>query len=285
MKSRSMRVVAHEENSLDRYLREISVYPLLKREEEIELARKAREGDEEAIDELVRANLRFVVSVAKRYQDQGVPLDDLINEGNLGLMRAARRFDERRGVKFISYAVWWIRQAILQALAEQGRIVRVPVNRANEIHRIGRRRSRLLQELGREPTLEEVASDMELRYEEVEQSLRLSQAYLSLDAPVAPDNDIRLMDYIADLLTEPPDASIYDQALTEMIEEVLSTVSEREARILRLYYGIDSPEPKTLEEIGALLGISRERVRQIKERALARMRHASRARLLDAFHT
>lgn len=281
----SMRKDAHDESSLDRYLKEISAYPLISREEEVELARRIRQGDEEALDKLVRSNLRFVVSVAKKYQNQGVALADLINEGNLGLIRAAHRFDETRGIKFISYAVWWIRQAILQALAEQSRIFRVPLNRASTLHRIGRKRSLLLQELGREPTVEEVADELDLGQQDIEHSLSLAQSHLSLDAAVAPGHDGRLLDYIPDVFAEPPDSETYSRALSRTIEEALSTISEREARILRLYFGIDGEEPKTLEEIGAILGITRERVRQIKERALDRMRHASRARLLDAFHT
>jgi RNA polymerase primary sigma factor len=280
----SMRKDAHDEGSLDQYLKEISTYPLLAREEEAGLAQRIRQGDEEALDILVRSNLRFVVSVAKKYQNQGVPLGDLINEGNLGLIRAAHRFDETRGIKFISYAVWWIRQAILQALAEQSRIVRVPLNRASVLHRIGKHRSSLLQELGREPTIEEVAQDLDLRHDEVEQTLNLAQAHLSLDAPLAPGQDGRLMDYLPDLFAAPPDAETYDQALNQTVDNALATISEREARILRLYFGLEGEEPKTLEEIGLILGITRERVRQIKERALARMRHASRARLLDPFH-
>jgi RNA polymerase primary sigma factor len=281
----SMRKDAHDEGSLDQYLKEISVYPLLAREDEVRLAQAIRRGDEDALEILVRSNLRFVVSVAKKYQNQGVPLGDLINEGNLGLIRAAHRFDETRGIKFISYAVWWIRQAILQALAEQGRIVRVPLNRASTLHRIGKHRSTLLQQLGREPTAEEVADDLDLRQEEVEQTLSLARAHLSLDAPLVPGQDGRLMDYLPDIFAAPPDSEAYSRALTQTVEDALATISEREARILRLYFGIDDQEPKTLEEIGAILGITRERVRQIKERALARMRHASRARLLDSFHT
>jgi RNA polymerase primary sigma factor len=280
----SMRKDAHDEGSLDQYLREISAYPLLDRKDEARLAKRIRRGDEEALEILVRSNLRFVVSVAKKYQNQGVPLSDLINEGNLGLIRAAHRFDETRGIKFISYAVWWIRQAILQALAEQSRVVRVPLNRASTLHRIGRQRAALLQELGREPTVEEVADDLQLRHEEVEQTLNLAQAHLSLDAPVAPGQDARLMDLIPDNFAPAPDSETYNSALTRSIEIALDSISEREARILKLYFGIDGEEPRTLEEIGSLLGITRERVRQIKERALARLRHASRARLLDAFH-
>ncbi len=272
-----------EEGSLDQYLKEISAYPLLDRAEEAELARRIREGDEEALDKLVRSNLRFVVSVAKKYQNQGVALDDLINEGNLGLIRAARKFDETKGIKFISYAVWWIRQAILQALAEQSRIVRVPLNRAGALHRIGRRSSILLQELGREPTVEEIADELDLSHEEVQRTLAISQSHLSLDAPITPGEDNRLLDYLPDQFSPGPDDETYDRALSTTIEEALGTLKEREARILRLYFGLDGQEAMTLEEIGSLLGITRERVRQIKEKALSRLRHASRSRFLETF--
>ena len=274
---------SYDESSLDQYLKEISAYPLLARAEEVELAQRIRTGDEEALDKLVRSNLRFVVSVAKKYQNQGVSLGDLINEGNLGLIRAAHKFDETKGIKFISYAVWWIRQAILQALAEQSRIVRVPLNRAGALHRIGRRSSLLLQELGREPTVEEIADELDISNEEVERTLAISQTHVSLDAPLTPGEDNRLLDYLADTVAAPPDDDTYGRALTMTIEEALGTLKEREARILRLYFGIEGQEPMTLEEIGSLLGITRERVRQIKEKALVRMRHSSRARYLESF--
>src|SRR5579859_755689 len=272
-----------EEGSLDQYLREISLYPLINREEETRLAIMIRQSDAEALDKLVRSNLRFVVSVAKKYQNQGVSLSDLINEGNLGLIRAAHKFDETKGIKFISYAVWWIRQAILQALAEQSRIVRVPLNRAGTLHRIGKRASALLQELGREPTHEEIAEGMDITEEEVAKTMSISQTHLSLDAPLTPGEDNRLLDYLPDTQNPGPDDEIFEHALTESIESVLATLKEREARILRLYFGLETPEPLTLEEIGARLGITRERVRQIKEKALARLRHVSRARALDSF--
>ena len=274
---------AYDESSLDQYLKEISAYPLLTREEEVELAGRIRDGDEEALDKLVRSNLRFVVSVAKKYQNQGVSLGDLINEGNLGLIRAAHKFDETKGIKFISYAVWWIRQAILQALAEQSRIVRVPLNRAGALHRIGRRSSLLLQELGREPTVEEIAGELDITNEEVERTLAISQSHVSLDAPLTPGEDNRLLDYLADTIAPSPDDDTYGRALSTTIEEALGTLKEREAKILKLYFGIDGSDPMTLEEIGSLLGITRERVRQIKEKALVRLRHASRARYLETF--
>jgi RNA polymerase primary sigma factor len=271
------------EGSLDQYLKEISQYPLIDREEEARLARLIHKGDEEALDKLVRSNLRFVVSVAKKYQNQGVPLSDLINEGNLGLIRAAHKFDETKGIKFISYAVWWIRQAILQALAEQSRIVRVPLNRAGALHRIGRRSSSLLQELGREPTVEEIAEGLDITEEEVEQTLAISQSHLSLDAPVTPGEDNRLLDYLPDQFAPGPEDDAFDHALRQTIEELLSSLKEREAKIIRLYFGLDDQEPMTLEEIGSLMGITRERVRQIKEKALGRLRHGSRARFLETF--
>ena len=272
-----------EDGSLDQYLRDISAYPLITREEEAELARRIRVGDQSALDKLVRSNLRFVVSVAKKYQNQGVNLSDLINEGNLGLIRAAHKFDETKGIKFISYAVWWIRQAILQALAEQSRIVRVPLNRAGTLHRIGKRANTLLQELGREATHAEIAEGMELSEEEVAKTMSISQTHLSLDAPLTPGEDNKLLDYLADEVSLPPDEQTYEKALTEAIEESLSGLKERESRILRLYFGLDGEEPMTLEQIGALLGITRERVRQIKEKALSRLRHVSRARALESF--
>jgi RNA polymerase primary sigma factor len=275
---------SYDESSLDQYLKEISAYRLLRREEEIELATRVRSGCEESLDRLVRSNLRFVVSVAKKYQNQGVALGDLINEGNVGLIRAAHKFDETKGIKFISYAVWWIRQAILQALAEQSRIVRVPLNRAGALHRIGRRSSTLLQELGREPTIEEIAEELELTHDEVQRTLAISQSHLSLDAPLTPGEDNRLLDYLPDALSAGPDDETYDRALANTIQVALGTLKEREARVLRLYYGLEEgKDAMTLEEIGALLGITRERVRQIKEKALLRLRHASRARILESF--
>jgi RNA polymerase primary sigma factor len=274
---------SYDEGSLDQYLRDISAYPLITREDEVVLAKRIRVNDQEALDTLVRSNLRFVVSVAKKYQNQGVALSDLINEGNLGLIRAARKFDETKGIKFISYAVWWIRQAILQALAEQSRIVRVPLNRAGTLHRIGKRASTLLQELGREPTHEEIAEGMDITEEEVAKTMSISQTHLSLDAPMAPGEDNRLLDYLADTVNPTPDEQTFEKALTETVVEALAGLKERESKILRLYFGLDGEEPMTLEQIGSLLGITRERVRQIKEKALSRLRHVSRARALESY--
>ncbi|MEX1257354.1 MAG: sigma-70 family RNA polymerase sigma factor [Gemmatimonadota bacterium] len=279
----SSRRRAGKDGSLDQYLKEISQYPLIDREEEARLAGGIRKGDPESLDKLVRSNLRFVVSVAKKYQNQGVLLPDLINEGNVGLIRAAHKFDETKGIKFISYAVWWIRQAILQALAEQSRIVRVPLNRAGALHRIGRRSSSLLQELGREPTVDEIAQELELSKEEVASTLAISQSHLSLDAPLTPGEDNRLLDYLPDQFSPDPEDEAYEHALKNTVDQALATLKEREAKVLRLYFGLDEQEPMTLEEIGSLLGITRERVRQIKEKALARLRHASRSRFLETF--
>jgi len=279
----SVKRISSDDGSLDQYLREISQYPLIGREDEVDLAGRIRDGCQLSLDKLVRSNLRFVVSVAKKYQNQGVSLADLINEGNLGLIRAAHKFDETKGIKFISYAVWWIRQAILQALAEQSRIVRVPLNRAGTLHRIGKRSSTLLQELGREPTVEEIAEGMDITQEEVAKTLSISQSHLSLDAPLTPGEDNKLLDYIPDTQNPGPDDQTFERALSESIDEVLETLKEREAKILRLYFGLEGKEPMTLEEIGGMMGITRERVRQIKEKALARLRHVSRARALESF--
>ncbi len=274
---------AQPEGALDRYLEEISRYPLITREEEAELARRIREGDQEALDKLVRSNLRFVVSIAKKYQGQGVMMADLINEGNLGLIRATHKFDETRGIKFISYAVWWIRQAILQALAEQSRIVRIPLNRAGALNRIGRSSKALLQELGREPTPREIAADLEISIEEVRSGLQVSRASVSLDVPTLRGDEKPLLDYLPDELAVDPEDEAYDQALREVVEDALGSLDEREAKVLRLYFGLDDQDPMTLEEIGSILDVTRERVRQIKEKGLTRLRHASRYRFLESF--
>ncbi len=274
---------SHEEGSLDLYLRDISVFPLISREEEVSLAQRIRGNDQEALDTLVRSNLRFVVSVAKKYQNQGVSLPDLINEGNLGLIRAAHKFDETKGIKFISYAVWWIRQAILQALAEQSRIVRVPLNRAGALHKIGKRANVLLQELGREATNAEIAEGMEITEEEVAKTMSITQTHISLDAPMSPGEDNRLLDYLPDTQSATPDEETNLKDLTNSVHEALAGLKERESKILSLYFGLDGSDPMTLEQIGAVLNITRERVRQIKEKALSRLRHVSRARALESY--
>lgn len=269
--------------SLDRYLEEISRYPLIDREEEARLARGIREGDQEALRKLVLSNLRFVVSIARRYQNQGVLLPDLINEGNLGLIRAAHRFDPTRGMKFISYAVWWIRQAILQALADQSRVVRIPLNRALALHRIGQRSTSLVQKLGREPTAHELARDLGISTREVLQGLRINRPSLALDAPPVHREDRPLLESLPDPLAMDPEGVTFGHALRDIVDTALGTLDEREAKVLRLYFGLDDQDPMTLEEIGNTLGVTRERVRQVKERGLERLRHASRSRFLDAF--
>jgi RNA polymerase primary sigma factor len=271
------------DDSLTIYLRSIRQYRLLSLDEERAVGERIRAGDQEAVEALVCANLRFVVSVAKKYQNQGVSLSDLINEGNLGLIRAAHKFDETKGIKFISYAVWWIRQAVLQALAEQSRIVRVPVNRAGTLHRIGKRASFLLQELGREATHAEIAEGMDVTEEEVAKTMSISQTHLSLDAPMTPGEDNRLLDYLPDDLSPTPDELTFEKALTESIGAVLGRMKARESKILRLHFGLDGEEPMTLEQIGGVLGITRERVRQIEEKALSRLRHGLPARTLGAW--
>ena len=283
MKQPAKRKHGVDEGLLDQYLRDISAYSLITREQEAVLAVRIRAGDEEAMNELVRANLRFVVSVAKKYQNQGVNLSDLINEGNLGLIRAARRFDESKGIKFISYAVWWIRQAILQALAEQSRIVRVPLNRAGDLHRIGKRAAALVQELGREPTHGEIAEGMGLTEEDVARTMAISHTHLSLDAPLTPGEDNSLIDHLADNGRMSPDEEMFEKALIETVHNSLLILKPREARVLRMYFGLTGDEPMTLEDIGEVLGVTRERVRQIKDRALMKLRHNSRKRALESF--
>ena len=271
----------YEEGSLDQYLKDISAYPLISRDEEAELARRIRVDDQEALDKLVRSNLRFVVSVAKKYQNQGVSLSDLINEGNLGLIRAAHKFDETKGIKFISYAVWWIRQAILQALAEQSRIVRVPLNRAGTLHRIGKRSSALLQELGREPTPEEIAKRSALPLRKVRLILESCKKPLSLETPIGEDSD--LGDFLEDKRTPSPVDSLLTDDLTAQVERALSGLSEKEAQILRLRFGIGEEGEHTLEEVGQRFDVTRERIRQIEAKALRKLKHPSRSRKLRSF--
>ena len=272
-----------EERSLDLYLREIGETSLISSGEAISLARRIKEGDEGALEELTKANLRFVVSVAKQYQNQGLSLADLINEGNIGLIKAAKRFDETRGFKFISYAVWWIRQAILQALAEQSRIVRLPLNRVGALHRIGKISSNLEQEFGREPMTEEIAERLEMSPEEVSETLKISNNHLSLDAPFSEGEDSNLLDVLKDEFQPSPDRDLLGESLKGEIENALGTLTEREAEVITLYFGINRLKPMTLEEIGNRFNLTRERVRQIKEKAIRRLRHASRSRRLKAF--
>jgi RNA polymerase primary sigma factor len=272
-----------EDPSLDLYLREIGETSLLTADEEVDLAKKIRAGDHEALERLTKANLRFVVSVAKQYQNQGLSLADLINEGNIGLIKAAKRFDETRGFKFISYAVWWIRQAILQALAEQSRIVRLPLNRVGTLHKIGKISSSLEQDLGREPSPDEIAKELALTEVEVSDTLKISNSHLSLDAPFSDSEDNSLLDVLEDELQPSPDECLLDESLRIEIEKALDTLTPREAEVINLYFGLNHEKPLTLEEIGARFSLTRERVRQIKEKAIRRLRHASRSKALRAY--
>jgi RNA polymerase primary sigma factor len=283
MKSGRRRKYRDQNRSLDLYLQEIGETPLLTAEEEIQLARRIRQGDREALNKLTRANLRFVVSVAKQYQNQGLSLADLVNEGNIGLIKAAQRFDETRGFKFISYAVWWIRQAILQALAEQSRIVRLPLNRVGALHKIGKASSTLEQEFGREPSAEEIAQELEMNPLEVTDTLKISNSHLSLDAPFSHGEDNSLMDVLANELQPAPDDALLDESLKIEIAKALDTLTIREAEVISLYFGINRERAFTLEEIGSEFGLTRERVRQIKEKAIRRLRHTSRSKRLRAY--
>lgn len=269
--------------SLDLYLREIAGHSILEREEEVLLAQAIREGDEEAVNRLVASNLRFVVTVAKRYRNHGVPFADLVNEGNLGLMRAARRFDETKGVRFISYAVWWIRQAMMQAIAEQSRIVRVPVGRMDEANKVGRASRRLSQQLGRRATSEEVGMEIGLSPEAVQRALGMQSGYISLDAPVPDTEDTSMLELIPDREGEEPDERTQREALRDVLEASLTHLPDREARILELYFGLDGQEAHTLEQIGRKFSVSRERIRQIKDRALVRLRLGATGRVLESF--
>ncbi|MFZ5517111.1 MAG: sigma-70 family RNA polymerase sigma factor [Candidatus Zhuqueibacterota bacterium] len=271
------------EHSLDQYLQEIGEVHLLSQEEEIDLAKRIRLGDEAALEKLTKANLRFVVSVAKQYQSQGLSLGDLINEGNLGLIKAANRFDETRGFKFISYAVWWIRQSILQALAEQSRIVRLPLNRVGTMNRIGKAFSALEQEFEREPSPVEIAQQLEISDFEVSETLQKSGKHLSLDAPFSEEEENRLLDIIENQELPSPDNTLISESLKIELDRALSTLTAREAEVVKLYFGLDQETPLTLEEIGERFQLTRERVRQIKEKALRRLRHASRSKPLRGF--
>lgn len=269
--------------SLDKYLQEIGRVDLICPEEEVTLARKIRAGDSDALKKLVNANLRFVVSVAKQYQNQGMSLPDLINEGNLGLMKAASRFDETRGFKFISYAVWWIRQAILQALAEQSRIVRLPVNKIGSINRINKAFARLEQTYEREPTSIEIADLLEMAPDDVKDSLRTNGRTLSMDAPISPEEDTNMYDVMQSGETPSPDKNLINESLAYEIERALSTLSPREAKVLKLYFGLGMKHPFTLEEIGEELRLTRERVRQIKEKAIKRIQFTTRCKILRTY--
>jgi RNA polymerase primary sigma factor len=269
--------------SIDRYLKEIAEVPLLTPEEEIDLARRIKLGDQQALERLTEANLRFVVSVAKLYQNKGFSLGDLINEGNLGLIKAATRFDETRGFKFISYAVWWIRQGIMQALADQSRIVRLPLNRVGALTKIGKAYSKLEQKFEREPSPGEIAEQLDMKDLEVTDTLIVSRRHLSVDTPFTNSENNSLLDVIENDHQPPPDSDLIDESLKIEIESSLATLTKREAEILRLYFGLGHEHPLTLEEIGERFNLTRERIRQIKEKALRRLRHVSRSKALRAF--
>jgi len=265
------------------YFKEIGKYCPLTREKELELAHQAKKGHETALDQLVRANLRFVIKVAKKYQNRGLSLSDLIAEGNMGLMRAAGKFDERKKIKFISYAIWWIRQAILQALAEQSRLFRVPLNRADLFHKLSRKSGALTQQFGREPSDYEMAREMGLPLEEIDSLLVLTRSPLSLDAPISAGEDGALKDYVPDEIHPNPEEIAFDNMRASAIDRALSKLSEREANVLRLYFGLNGENNHTLEEIGKGEGITRERVRQIKKHAIKKLRQKSRAEILKSF--
>jgi RNA polymerase primary sigma factor len=274
---------SEEQTALDQYLKEVSRHKLLTAEDEVTLGRRAQKGDEDAVNHLVRSNLRFVISVAKKYQNRGVSLTDLIQEGNVGLVTAARKFDPEQGVKFISYAVWWIRQAILSALANQGRAVRVPLNRASDLARIFRERERLKQELRREPSTEELAEAAKLTPEIVESLQTLNAAEIRLDAPIGDSDDSQLVErFIVDEAYE-PELAVEERLLAEQIERALDTLTPRDARVLRLYFGLEGGREHTLEEIGNMLGVTRERVRQLRDRALKRLREGDLGNALESF--
>lgn len=271
------------EDSLDMYLREISEQPLLAPNEEVLLAERIRKGDDTALERLTKANLRFVVSVAKQYQSQGLSLGDIINAGNLGLIKAATRFDETRGFKFISYAVWWIRQSILQALAEQSRIVRLPLNRIGALHKIEKIVATLEQEYKREPSASEIAEILNMNPSDVSDAIRTSNTHLSIDAPFNLEEENRLVDLLQSDEEPPPDKRLLDESLKIEIRRTLSSLEGKEAKVLTMYFGLDQENPLTLEEIGERFKLTRERVRQIKEKALRRLRHTSRSNILRKY--
>lgn len=278
------KITSRESLALDKYLTDIGKIPLLTAEEEAELSRRIKEDDQEALDKLTRANLRFVVSVAKQYQNQGLSLADLINEGNVGLMKAARRFDETKGFKFISYAVWWIRQSILQALAEQSRIVRLPLNKVGSLNKINKAFSELEQEFEREPSPEELAEQLEISTEEVETTLGVAARHVSMDAPFVDGEDNSLLDVLENTATPDTDAALeYRESLRREIERSLSTLTERQCDVIMLYFGIGVEHPMSLEDIGDKFGLTRERVRQIKDKAINKLRSASRSKLLKHY--
>ncbi len=276
-------ITNRETASLDKYLQDIGKEELISAEEEVLLAQRIKQGDHKALDKLCKANLRFVVSVAKQYQNQGLSLPDLINEGNLGLIKAAQRFDETRGFKFISYAVWWIRQSILQALAEQSRIVRLPLNQVGSLNKIKKESSRLEQKFERTPSSDEIADSLEIPEYKIDAALKISTRYISMDAPLSEDEDMKFIDVFVDEDTPVTDAGLMRESLAREIQRSLATLTEKERDVVNLYYGIGMNHGLTLEEIGAKFDLTRERVRQIKEKAIRRLKHTSRSKLLKSY--
>ncbi|MEQ9443150.1 MAG: sigma-70 family RNA polymerase sigma factor [Cyclobacteriaceae bacterium] len=279
----SKQITNRESQSIDKYFQEIGKMNLITADEEVALAIRIREGDERALEKLTKANLRFVVSVAKQYQSSGLTLGDLINEGNLGLIKAAQRFDERRGFKFISYAVWWIRQSIMQAMAEQSRIVRLPLNRVGAVHKITKTISALEQQFQREPSSEEIAEAMEVTVEEISYNMNISGRHLSLDAPFVNGEENGLLDVLENEREDTPDAELMVSSLRRELDRALATLTEREGDIIGCYFGLNGEQAMTLEEIGQKYNLTRERVRQIKEKATRRLRHSSRSNLLKTY--
>ncbi len=269
--------------SLEKYLDEISQIPLLTPAEEVEFTRRIRQGDQESLNKLVRANLRFVVKVAKEYQNQGLPLTDLINEGNLGLIKAAKRFDETRGFKFISYAVWWIRQSILKSLAEYSRVVRLPLNRVGLISKVNQLVRTLEQQYNREPSFDEIARELDISIPDISEAMSSSAFHLSLDQPIHRSEEGTMKEVIKNPDSKTPDGDLVKDSLSQEVRRVLKSLTEREEKIVKMYFGVDYERPYTLEEIGERLKLTRERVRQIKERALIRLRHQSRSQNLRLF--
>jgi RNA polymerase primary sigma factor len=276
-------VTNRETASLDKYLQEIGKVDLITADEEVELAQRIKAGDQRALEKLTKANLRFVVSVAKQYQNQGLTLPDLINEGNLGLIKAAQRFDETRGFKFISYAVWWIRQSILQALAEQSRIVRLPLNKIGSINKINKMYALLEQSNERPPSAEEIAKELDMTVNDVKESMKNSGRHLSMDAPLVEGEDSNLYDVLRSGESPNPDRELIHESLRTEIERALETLTPREADVVRLYFGLGDQHPMTLEEIGETFDLTRERVRQIKEKAIRRLKHTSRSKILKTY--
>ncbi|KOF01924.1 RNA polymerase primary sigma factor [Roseivirga ehrenbergii] len=279
----SKQITNRESQSLDKYLQEIGKVDLLTPDEEVTLAQRIREGDQLALEKLTKANLRFVVSVAKQYQNQGLSLGDLINEGNLGLIKAAQRFDETRGFKFISYAVWWIRQSILQALAEQSRIVRLPLNRVGSLNKISKTFSELEQKFEREPSPDELAEVLEVTTNEIVDTMKISGRHVSMDAPFVQGEENSLLDVLENDMDEKPDTGLMNDSLRREVQRALSTLTQREADVISLYFGLNGEHSMTLEEIGEKFNLTRERVRQIKEKAIRRLRHTSRSKALKPY--